>query len=160
MPSASVKASSWTAVEPASRMWYPLIEMVFHFGTRAVQNAIRSVMMRSEGAGGKIHSFCAMYSFRMSFWSVPSRDSSGTPWRSATARYIASRTAAGALIVMEVETLPRGMSRKSASMSARVSIATPSRPTSPSAMGSSESRPMRVGRSKAVDSPVWPCSRR
>ena len=28
-PSRSVKASSWSAVEPASRMWYPEIEIVF-----------------------------------------------------------------------------------------------------------------------------------
>ena len=32
-PSRSVNASSCTAVAPASRMWYPLTEMVFHFGT-------------------------------------------------------------------------------------------------------------------------------
>src|SRR5579883_2418023 len=31
-PSASVKANSCTAVDPASRMWYPLIEIVFHLG--------------------------------------------------------------------------------------------------------------------------------
>jgi len=30
IPLASVNASSWTAVEPASRMWYPEIEIVFH----------------------------------------------------------------------------------------------------------------------------------
>ena len=32
MPSASVKATSCTGVAPASAMWYPEIEMVFHFG--------------------------------------------------------------------------------------------------------------------------------
>src|SRR5512141_2942162 len=32
-PSRSVKARSWSAVEPASRMLYPEIEIVFHFGT-------------------------------------------------------------------------------------------------------------------------------
>ena len=41
-------------------------------------------------------------------------------------------------------------------MSARVSTATPARPTSPMAHGESESRPIRVGMSKAVDSPVPP----
>ena len=45
-----------------------------------------------------------MYSFRMSFWIVPLRASNGTPCFSATARYMARRTAAGALIVIEVET--------------------------------------------------------
>ena len=43
-------------------------------------------------------------------------------------------------------------------MSARVSTATPHLPTSPSASGSSLSRPMRVGRSKAVDSPSPPAA--
>ena len=42
MASAKVKASSCTAVEPASRIWYPLIEIVFQFGTfvRAVGDHI------------------------------------------------------------------------------------------------------------------------
>ena len=31
MALANVNATSWTAVEPASRMWYPLIEIVFQF---------------------------------------------------------------------------------------------------------------------------------
>ena len=38
MPSRSVNASSCSAVEPASRMWYPLTEIVFHFGTSFAQN--------------------------------------------------------------------------------------------------------------------------
>ena len=37
MPSARVKASSCAAVEPASRMWYPLIEIGFHLGIFAAQ---------------------------------------------------------------------------------------------------------------------------
>src|SRR6185436_20681558 len=37
-PSRSVNASSCSAVEPASRMWYPLTEIVFHLGTLAEQN--------------------------------------------------------------------------------------------------------------------------
>ncbi len=41
-------------------------------------------------------------------------------------------------------------------MSAIVSIATPQRPTSPSAMGWSESMPSSVGMSNAVDSPSPP----
>ncbi len=32
IPSASVNATSCTAVAPASRMWYPLTEIVFHRG--------------------------------------------------------------------------------------------------------------------------------
>ena len=41
-------------------------------------------------------------------------------------------------------------------MSAWLSMATPQRPTSPSDIGSSESRPSRVGMSNAVDSPSPP----
>ncbi len=41
-------------------------------------------------------------------------------------------------------------------MSSSVSTATPARPTSPLASGSSESRPSRVGMSKAVESPSPP----
>ena len=47
--------------------------------------------------------------------------------------------AAVALIVIEVETRSSGMASKSVSMSSRLSIATPTLPTSPSACGSSES---------------------
>jgi hypothetical protein len=46
----------------------------------------------------------------------------------------------------------------STSMSARESIATPTRPTSPSARGSSLSRPICVGRSIATEKPVPPAS--
>ncbi len=45
-------------------------------------------------------------------------------------------------------------------MSSIESIATPVLPTSPSASGWSESRPICVGRSNATDRPVWPCSSR
>ena len=65
-------------------------------------------------------------------------------------------TAAGELIVIEVLTVPRSMPENSVSMSARVSTATPARPTSPLAKGSSESRPSRVGMSKAVERPSPP----
>ena len=45
-------------------------------------------------------------------------------------------------------------------MSSSESTATPSRPTSPSARGESESTPISVGMSNAHDSPVCPCSSR
>ena len=35
------------------------------------QYVMQSRTMRTDGAIGKIHSFCAMYSFRMSAWIVP-----------------------------------------------------------------------------------------
>ena len=61
-----------------------------------------------------------------------------------------------ALIVIDVETLSRGMSLSRISMSSSESMATPTLPTSPLAMGSSESYPICVGRSKATERPVWP----
>ena len=45
-------------------------------------------------------------------------------------------------------------------MSSSESIATPVRPTSPSASVSSESSPSWVGRSNATERPVWPRSSR
>jgi hypothetical protein len=64
------------------------------------------------------------------------------------------------LIVIEVDTSPRGIPEKSVSASASESTATPSRPTSPSERGWSESYPINVGMSKAVERPVCPCSSR
>ena len=52
MALANVNATSCTAVEPASRMWYPLIEIVFHCGTSRSQNAKMSVTMRRDARGG------------------------------------------------------------------------------------------------------------
>ncbi len=65
-------------------------------------------------------------------------------------------TAAGELMVIEVVIELRSMFAKRSWTSAKVSIATPQRPTSPSDIGSSESRPSRVGMSKAVERPVPP----
>ena len=52
-----------------------------------------------------MYSFCAMYSFRMSFCSVPESVFQSAPCFSATARYMAQITAAGELMVIEVVTL-------------------------------------------------------
>jgi len=57
----------------------------------------------------------------------------------ATAIYIASSTDAGAFIVIDVDTLSNGIPSNSISISARESIQTPTFPTSPSAIGLSES---------------------
>jgi hypothetical protein len=62
------------------------------------------------------------------------------------------------LIVIEVETSPRSIRSKQILMSSSVSMGTPVRPTSPWQSGSSESRPSWVGRSKAIERPVEPCS--
>ena len=98
-----------------------------------------SAASRTLAAGGKMYVPRATYSLSTSFWTVPFSFSGPTPCFSAAAMYIASITAAGALIVMLVETLSSGMSSKSVSMSYRESIATPTWPTSAMAIGSSES---------------------
>jgi hypothetical protein len=99
-----------------------------------------------------------MYSLRMSFWVVPLSSSGGTPCSSATSSYSSSNNEPGALMVIDVETSPSGMSCISSRMSSIESMATPVRPTSPSESGWSESSPSWVGRSKATESPVWPRS--
>ncbi len=68
--------------------------------------------------------------------------------------------AAGALMVIDTLTSPRSMPANRSRMSSSVSMATPSRPTSPSDRGLSESWPMSEGMSNAVDRPVCPWSRR
>ena len=157
-PLANVNASSCAAVEPASRMWYPEIEIGCQRGSSVVQNRMLSVTSRSDGRGGNTYSFCAWYSFRMSFWMVPPSRRRSTPVVSPTTTYIASTVAAAELMVIDVLTSPRSMPPNSTSMSARVSTATPARPTSPRASGWSESRASSVGMSNAVDRPLPPAS--
>ena len=77
----------------------------------------------------------------MSFWGVVTTRSRAAPCASATAKYMAVIGAAMPLIVSETLTRSSGMPAKASSMSASVSIAMPTRPTSPSARGSSESSP-------------------
>ena len=85
---------------------------------------------------------------------VPDNAVRGTPVLSATLTYMAMITAAGELIVMEVLTVPRSIPANSVSMSARESTATPARPTSPLAKGSSESRPEQGGHVEGGRQPV------
>ena len=98
-----------------------------------------SRMSRIDGRMGKIHSFWATYSFRMSAWTVPDRRFRSRPRDSASATYIARRIHAVGLIVIDTEIRSRSIPSKSAATSSSVSTATPSRPTSPSDRGSSES---------------------
>ena len=65
---------------------------------------------------------------------------------------------AGPLIVIDVVMSASGIPANRMSMSAAESMATPQCPTSPSERGSSESRPISVGMSKATDSPVPPAA--
>ncbi|CAM5730276.1 hypothetical protein SALBM311S_00437 [Streptomyces alboniger] len=121
-----------------------------------------SAISRSEGLGGKMYVPRAMYSLSTSFWIVPVSLPALTPCSSATSWYSSRRRAAGALIVIDVETLSSGIPSNSTRMSSTESIATPTLPTSPLAIGASESWPIWVGRSKATDRPVvpWAISRR
>ncbi len=82
-----------------------------------------------------------MYSFSISAWTVPLSLAGGTPLFFPTAAYMQVRTAAGALIVMDVLTSSRGTPSKIASMSFREETFTPQRPTSPCAFGWSQSYP-------------------
>ena len=61
-----------------------------------------SVISRIDWRGGKMYSFCAMNSFRMSFWIVPESFVQSAPCFSATTRYIAKIIGAGELIVIDV----------------------------------------------------------
>ncbi len=58
-PFANVNASSCAAVDPASRMWYPEIEIECHRGISAAVNPITSRTSRIDGRGGNTNSFCA-----------------------------------------------------------------------------------------------------
>ena len=98
-----------------------------------------------------------MYSLSTSFWMVPVSRAGSTPCSSATSWYSSNRTAAGALMVIDVEISASGRPSSSTRMSSIESIATPTLPTSPAAIGASESRPICVGRSNATESPVVPC---
>ncbi len=77
-PSFRVNASSCAAVAPASRMWYPEIETGCQRGIAVEHHSIMSPTRRIAGSIGKHHSFCAMYSLRMSVWIVPPSLSAGT----------------------------------------------------------------------------------
>ena len=110
---------------------------MFHRGISRVPHSTVSVTSLSDGAGGKMYSFWAMNSLRMSFWSVPASWARGTPIFSAATTYMAQIIGAGELMVIEVEISPTGRPSSSSSMSAREETATPQVPNSPSAIGSS-----------------------
>ena len=67
----------------------------------------------------------AMYSLSTSFWIVPASFAASAPFSSATSWYSSSRVDAGALIVIDVESLSRGRPPKRVRMSSIESIATP-----------------------------------
>src|SRR5919107_1207888 len=104
------------------------MEIVFQRGSSRVPHSTVSVTSLSDGAGGKMYSFLAMDSLRMSFLSVPDSWDRGTPIFSAAAMYIAQIIAAGELIVIEVEISPTGRPSSRISMSARLETAPPQVP--------------------------------
>ena len=59
-----------------------------------------------------------------------------------------------------MDTFSRGISWKRDSILSRVEIGTPTLPTSPSDILSSESKPICVGKSNATDKPITPFLRR
>src|SRR5882672_9126207 len=99
--------------------------MVFHLGTSVAQKPKMSVMIRIEGRGGKMYSFWAMNSLRMSFWMVPDNVCQSAPCFSATTRYIAKIIAAGELMVIDVVISARLIPSNSVSMSASDVMLTP-----------------------------------
>ena len=82
-------------------------------------------MSRIDSRGGKMYSFWAMNSFRMSFWIVPDSFFQSAPCFSATTRYIAKIIGAGELIVIDVVISPSEIPSKSRSMSASDMTLTP-----------------------------------
>ena len=109
--------------------------IVFHFGMFCEQYSKMLVISRMEGLGGYTYVPRAMYSFSRSFWIVPLMALAGTPCSSATNSYISSRIAAVELMVMLVLTWSSGRPESRMRMSAMLSMATPTLPTSPSARG-------------------------
>lgn len=113
--------------------------MVFQLDMFWLQYSKMSVIIRIEGLGGKMYMPLATYSFRTSFWTVPPSMAEFTSCFCATAMYMARRTLAGAFMVMLVVTLLSGMPSKRVSMSRNEETLTPTLPTSPKAIGWSQS---------------------
>ncbi len=80
-----------------------------------------------------------MNSLRMSFWIVPASCSWATPCSSAATMYMARIGSTAPFMVIETETLSRGIASNRIFMSRIESMATPALPTSPTTRGWSES---------------------
>src|SRR5258706_8085203 len=101
------------------------MEMGLNRGTCCAEYSMTSVTKRIDGRGGKMYSFCAIYSLRMSFCRVPDTFDQSTHCFSATARYMAHRIGAGELMVIETVTSPSGIPPNRVSMSSREEMETP-----------------------------------
>ena len=62
-------------------------------------------------------------------------------------------------MVIDTDILSKGISLNKILISNIESIATPAIPTSSDTIGLSESYPLWVAKSKAIDKPIWPASR-
>src|SRR3990172_6783455 len=71
MATQKVKASSWTAVQPASLILYPSKLMIFQRGLSLVQNRTGSTVMRRLGGGGKACKLEAMWPARELLVAIP-----------------------------------------------------------------------------------------
>ena len=160
MACVNARATDSRRVAPACCMCAPDTLMGLKRGTSREQNSITSAVNCRAASTGKSQVPRAMYSFRGSFCSVPRSCASGTPCFAPTAIYMARIGAEVVLMVKLVLTLSRGMPSNRSSMSASESMATPTRPTSSPTLGSSESKPICVGKSKATLRPVMPWSSR
>ena len=102
-------------------------------GISAAQYSIRSPIRRRCGSGANSHSFCAMYSLKMSVCSVPLSVAEVDALPLGGDQVHAEHRHGGAADRHRRWSSPSGMPSKSTSMSAAESIATPQCPTSPSA---------------------------
>jgi hypothetical protein len=111
----------------------------FVFGMILIECSMVSPISLTAGSTGKIHAPRPIISLSMSFCGVADITSGENPCFSAMAWYIARIMEATALMVRLAPILARSMPSKAISKSRRLSIAIPTLPTSPSAIGSSES---------------------
>ena len=130
-----MKASSWAAVAPASRMWYPQIEIGCQSGISSVQKAIRSPTRRMAGRSGHDPLLLGDELLEDVGLEGAAQALAGHARPSAAATNMASATGAGPEIVSDVETAPRSMPSKTRDMSSAEATETPSQPTSPSDSG-------------------------
>ncbi len=162
MPSRSVNASSWSAVAPASRMWYPLTEIVFQRGT--------SRRAEREDVGDEPHRRTRREDVLLLGDEL---------LQDVVLNRARQRLPAGALLLGDDQVHREDHRRRrvdrhrrrdvgrarmpsnSVSMSASDVTLTPHFPTSPSDSSWSGSRPISVGRSNATLRPVPPaCEQR
>ncbi|CAB5011294.1 unannotated protein [freshwater metagenome] len=88
---ANVKAISWIAFDPDSRMWYPLIASETQRGISRAMCSITSTESLRPVAAGKICVPRAMYSLRTSFWTNMPNSFGFTPRFAARAWNIATQ---------------------------------------------------------------------